>query len=140
MAQEINVPIIETGVVDGAVLFETGKPVPGLRLQLVDRKGRVVKDTVSSFDGFYIFEFIKPGQYTLRADPSLGVSVPEREITISPDALFAYGFDMTLYERPLVNNKPVTVNVAAVKHNLPPIVNKLKALQGALSNALAGQL
>jgi hypothetical protein len=38
-------------------------------MQLVDAQGKVVRETRSSFDGYYVFEKIRRGHYTLRVSP-----------------------------------------------------------------------
>ncbi len=95
----IDMPLVETGGIDGTVRFSDGRPVPGLRIQLVDGDGRIVDETTTSFDGFYSFEFVKPGDYIVRVDPSHQVHVPPRSVSVTSDDLFAYGVDLTLLEQ-----------------------------------------
>ena len=94
----VDLPMIETGAIDGSVYYnETGNPVEGLTLELVNTEGEVIQTSETAFDGFYTFEFVPPGTYTVRADPQYGVDIPEQEIIVNPDELFASGVDMLLY-------------------------------------------
>jgi len=94
-------PIIESGAVDGTVYYETtGRPVPGMRLQLVDATtGQVAMTAETAFDGFYSFEFVPPGDYTVRADPEYQVNVPPEEISVTSEDLFVFGIDLYLLEQ-----------------------------------------
>ncbi len=93
-------PVIETGSIDGTVLDDnSGDPVEGMRLELVDAAGEVVANAETAYDGFYTFEFIKPGDYTVRADPTYQVNVPPMSVSVASDDLFAYGIDLALMEQ-----------------------------------------
>ena len=91
-------PVIETGAVDGTIAYTGGRAVQGIRLDLVNAAGDVVQSTESAYDGFYTFEYVPPGSYTVRVDPSYGVDVPPQKITVDPDNLFASGIDLHLLE------------------------------------------
>lgn len=90
----LDFPVLMTGTIDGKVYFEDGTPVPGLIIQLMDDQGQVVQETTTQFDGFYIFEYVKPGSYQVVVSASHQVSVPSRSVRISSDDLFAYGVDL----------------------------------------------
>lgn len=90
-------PVIESGAIEGTVYREnTDKFVSGLTLQLVDADGEVINEVVSAFDGFYAFEFVPPGTYTIRAEESQGVNLLENSSTVSPDDIFIFGEDLYL--------------------------------------------
>lgn len=92
-------PIVETGSIDGTVWRDPGgSPVQGMKLQLVNEKGDVSMETETAYDGYYAFEFVLPGTYTVRADPSYQVNVPPETVSVSSNELFAYGVDLTLLE------------------------------------------
>ncbi len=92
-------PVIETGAIDGTVYYDDGSPLPGMKLELVDHAGEVIKTVETAYDGFYTFEFIPPGTYTVRADPSYQVNVPPETVTVASDDLFSYGIDLALLEQ-----------------------------------------
>ncbi|MCB9994910.1 MAG: carboxypeptidase regulatory-like domain-containing protein [Rhodospirillales bacterium] len=92
-------PIVETGAIDGTVWNDsTGAPVGGMRLELVKPDGEVYMTTETAFDGYYAFEFVLPGTYTVRADPSYQVDVPPETVEVSSEELFAFGIDLYLLE------------------------------------------
>ncbi len=133
--QHVDFPIVETGVIEGYATFEDGRPVPGLRMQLVDGEGRLLNETMTFYDGYYSFEFVKPGSYIVRADPALNLNLPPRIITLSTDALFAYGSDVRLLEKAGLPKSDITVDKPTVQKNVAPILAKLVQLQSALRGA-----
>ena len=133
VAQDVEIPVVETGVIDGSAYFENGNPIPGLKMQLVSGHGEVIEETMTSYDGFFVFEFIKPGTYIVRADPQLDVAVPPRTVIVSPDALFAYGVNVNMQEPP---KSDIQVEKTQVKQNMASILTNLKKLQSTLSGAV----
>jgi hypothetical protein len=65
MAQ-LELAISPTGEVEGSLLNPSGREQPGVRLQLVDPNGAVAAETVSEFDGFFLFQRVPYGAYSLR--------------------------------------------------------------------------
>jgi hypothetical protein len=66
------------------------KPVSGVLLELVGPDGAVVRSARTEGDGFYLFEQVAPGQYTIRIEPGqaqrLGlVMTGDSRIAISPE-------------------------------------------------------
>lgn len=133
VAQNLEVPIVETGLIDGTAFFENGRPVPGLRLQLVRMDGFVAGEAMTTFDGFYTFQYVKPGDYMVQADPGVEGKVSRQMVRITPDNLFSYGINLEVAQY-----EPVEMNVAAVKSNYGSILNNLKKLQNTLSGAVNG--
>lgn len=65
-------PIVAMSEVEGEVLFESeggARAVANVQLQLVDAAGAVVSSTRTEYDGFFLFEKVPAGQYTVRLDP-----------------------------------------------------------------------
>lgn len=91
-------PVIETGAVDGTVSRLDGSAVQGMKLELVNAEGAVIQITETAYDGFYTFEYVPPGTYIVRADPSYGVDVPPQTIVVASEELFASGIDLQLLE------------------------------------------
>jgi hypothetical protein len=96
---DVSLPVIETGAIDGTVERDNGEAVGGMTLQLVDEKGNVTMTTETAYDGFYTFDFVPPGAYTVRADPTYGVNVPPVSVTVASTELFASGNDLQLLEQ-----------------------------------------
>ncbi|MFW8590196.1 hypothetical protein ACOI22_05310 [Glaciecola sp. 2405UD65-10] len=69
----LDFPIVLTSELEGQIdlvsedLLEPGR---NLLVNLVDSKGRIAKQTLSEFDGFYIFDGVIPGNYKVEIDTS----------------------------------------------------------------------
>ncbi len=71
-AARVELPVVALGEVDGNVLAEekgTKAAVSGVLVELLDTKGQTVRQVRSAFDGYFIFQDIAPGTYTLRVHP-----------------------------------------------------------------------
>lgn len=62
----IELPLAPTGEIEGTIQGLAGTPRGGVELELVDGLGQVVATTRSEFDGFFLFEMVPYGRYTLR--------------------------------------------------------------------------
>lgn len=68
----VDFPIAVTGEITGIVSLQTARrtsPARGVRVQLVDPAGMIVREEPSGHDGFYDLTRIPPGEYTLRIHP-----------------------------------------------------------------------
>ena len=68
----VDFPVVPSGEVDGTVFLRRGdgvREVSNVALQLVDAKGETVAEVRSAFDGFFLFEFVRPGRYLVRISP-----------------------------------------------------------------------
>jgi len=63
---EVELPISPSGEVEGILLNTKGLEQPGVVLQLINRAGRLASETISEFDGFFLFERVPYGEYRLR--------------------------------------------------------------------------
>ena len=66
VSAQIELGITPSGEVEGVLLGLNGLEQPGVLLELVDRSGRVAATTISEFDGFFLFERVPYGEYSLR--------------------------------------------------------------------------
>ena len=102
--QSIDFPVVLTAEIDGTVYLVDGDIKRGIgnaRLQLVDAAGKVVGQTKTSSDGYYIMPSVKPGRYQLRVEPEqltgLGLMADQVAIVeITPEGDFVYGVDFLL--------------------------------------------
>lgn len=100
----ISIPVVSTGEVDGTVFrawTEGTSEAAGVIVQLVDDEGEVVRELKSAFDGFFLFDFVRPGRYTLRVAPEqlnlLGlIADNEYEVEIFGDGTIVSGQDFIL--------------------------------------------
>ncbi|MEM6811810.1 MAG: carboxypeptidase-like regulatory domain-containing protein [Pseudomonadota bacterium] len=96
--QYLEFPIIETGLIDGTVSTNQG-PLAGVRIQLL-QDGNLLETTSTAFDGYYVFEYIEPGQYIVQIDPSYDqINIPPKEISVTPENLFQNGIDFQIFEQ-----------------------------------------
>jgi hypothetical protein len=111
----LEFPVVPTGEIDGTVWLVSGnieKEVSNVELQLVDAKGAVAKETKTTFDGFYLFESVMPGRYTLRVSSDQVkrlnlIPPPEQEVEIDMTGNVVSGVNITL-ERAPKKPKPST--------------------------------
>ncbi|KWV91484.1 carboxypeptidase-like regulatory domain-containing protein [Erythrobacter sp. YT30] len=88
----MDFPIVALSEIEGTVSFKddaSGRGVSGLRLQLIDERGEIGGTVRSERGGYFFFELIKPGTYTLVIDPSqaerLGICMlGDPQITVEP--------------------------------------------------------
>lgn len=90
---EVDIPLVGAGDVEGALVKSGGVGFEGVDLELVDSTGKVVASERSDYDGFFLFDRVAYGSYTLQlseasakaihADRSLGISLkvtPDRSV------------------------------------------------------------
>ncbi len=80
----IDFPLVSAGEVDGTLARAGGGSLEGVELELLDEEKRVVGKTRTEYDGFFLFEGVPYGSYTVRIaklsadaarlDPALGKS------------------------------------------------------------------
>jgi hypothetical protein len=66
VAAEVDIALVGAGDIEGAVVRDGGDGFEGLEVELVDAAGKVVASTRSDFDGFFLFERVAYGRYTIR--------------------------------------------------------------------------
>lgn len=72
VAIPIDFPVVGTGEVEGTVSLRKGGAqleVSNVRVLLRDLEGATVRETRSSFDGFFLMDAVPPGRYTIVVDP-----------------------------------------------------------------------
>jgi len=103
----LSFPIASTGEIDGNVFLVSGdneKLVSNVVLQLVNADKKVVLETKSEYDGFYLFQMVPMGRYWLRVAPDqierLGLNpVKPRKIIIKESDAFKLGVDLILEQK-----------------------------------------
>ena len=66
VSAELLIPLAGGGAIEGTLLKDGGSAFEGLDLELVDAAGKVVALARSDYDGFFLFERVPPGRYSLR--------------------------------------------------------------------------
>ncbi len=63
---ELELPISPSGEIEGLLLSTSGVEQPGVKLELITTDGAQVAETVSEFDGFFLFPRVPYGRYRLQ--------------------------------------------------------------------------
>lgn len=103
----LELPVTMTGEIDGTVRLvgpDRYRPAQNFTVQLVDEAGEVVDETRTAFDGFYLFDFVPPGEYTVRVEPrqleARNLREPdEHTVEIEGDGTIAAGRDFDLEQK-----------------------------------------
>ena len=66
IAADVEIALVGAGDIEGAVVKDGGEGFEGLELELVDASGKVIVTTRSDYDGFFLFERVAYGKYTVR--------------------------------------------------------------------------
>jgi hypothetical protein len=66
VAAIIDLALVSAGEVDGTLIREGGGTIEGVDLELVDVEGQVRGKTRSEYDGFFLFEGVPYGRYSVR--------------------------------------------------------------------------
>jgi hypothetical protein len=88
VSAEVDIGLVGAGDVEGAVVKSGGVGFEGLDLELVDSSGAVVVTARSDYDGYFLFERVAYGSYTLRLakDSAEAARVPQElnvRVTVS---------------------------------------------------------
>ncbi len=62
----VELPLVSAGEVEGTLIRQGGGTIAGVGMELVDREGRVIRETQTEFDGFFLFDGVPYGDYTIR--------------------------------------------------------------------------
>lgn len=66
---EYEFPVVSTGEIDGTAFREWDDGInsaAGVVVQLLDAEHKVVREISTAYDGFFLFDFVAPGDYTLQ--------------------------------------------------------------------------
>ena len=66
VATRVALPMVAAGEIEGIFRRDGGNVLEGLRVELVDAEGRVRAATLTEFDGYFLFEGVAYGRYTVR--------------------------------------------------------------------------
>ena len=66
IAAEVEIALVGAGDIEGAVVKDGGEGFEGLDLELLDASGKVLSTTRTDYDGFFLFERVAYGKYSIR--------------------------------------------------------------------------
>lgn len=68
--EKLEFPVVTTGEIDGTITVKgtdgREEVLSNVEVEVVDSEGKIVRTTTTESDGFYLFEKVFPGEYTLR--------------------------------------------------------------------------
>ena len=87
---DVEIALVGGGDVEGALVKSGGLGFEGVKLELVDSSGKVVGASLTDFDGFFLFERVAYGSYTIRVAKSSATAAKIREdlgihFSVTPD-------------------------------------------------------
>jgi len=66
VAAKVEIGLVGSGDIEGMLVQSDGRGFEGLDIELVDQSGKVVASARSDYDGFFLFDRIPYGRYSLR--------------------------------------------------------------------------
>ena len=66
VAADVDIPLVGGGDIEGALIKSGGVGFEGLDLELIDTSGKVVGTTRTDYDGFFLFDRVPYGDYSIR--------------------------------------------------------------------------
>lgn len=131
VVQYVELPVVDTGAIDGMVTWQNDdRQVAGLVLQLMDGSGDIVSTSKTGVDGYFTFERIPVGRYSIRAAPESGIVIPFEYVQVTQDNLFQFGNDIQIVDlsRLPTDNKELGTERQAMLNiqNVRPLVDRIK--------------
>jgi len=83
----LELPVVETGLIDGTLVGESGGPSAAATVLLLGSDGEELDRTETAYDGYFAFEPLRLGRYRLQA---IGASAAP-EITLTSEEPFVFG-------------------------------------------------
>jgi hypothetical protein len=66
VAADVDIPLVGGGDIEGALVKSGGVGFEGLDLELVDASGKVIDTARTDYDGFFLFDRVPYGSYSIR--------------------------------------------------------------------------
>jgi len=110
----VDFPLVLLGEINGTVFLkgkDGSQELAGLGLELLASSGMVVRRFRTAYDGFFTFEDIPSGEYTLRVSETeiarFGLVVPPpKKLSIAPDGTVIDGMDILVAPAPAPKGSP----------------------------------
>lgn len=104
----LDFPVVATGEIEGTVSMLSGAEliaVSNVKVELVDASGAIVASTTTAFDGYYLFQQVRPGRYRVRGAPQQlrRLDLPpaeEKTVEIEAGGNVYSGVDLLLRRQP----------------------------------------
>ncbi|WP_424427513.1 MSCRAMM family protein [Parasphingorhabdus sp.] len=66
VAVTVELPLVSAGEIEGTLIRKGGGTLAGVGMELVDVEGRIIRATQTEFDGFFLFDGVPYGSYTVQ--------------------------------------------------------------------------
>jgi hypothetical protein len=106
---EVQIGLVGGGDVEGAIVKNGGLGFEGLGLELVDSSGKVVAAALTDFDGFFLFERVAYGDYSIRVKQD---SAEAAKVMIDLGLRFTVAPDKSIVRLGAVQARPQSVLAA----------------------------
>jgi hypothetical protein len=81
---EVQIGLVGGGDIEGSLVKSGGLGFEGVDLELVDSAGKAVAKTRTDFDGFFLFDRVAYGSYTIRVDSQSATAAKiQRELGVN---------------------------------------------------------
>ncbi len=70
----VELPLVAAGEISGSLLRDDGKSLSGITIEVVDKNGRVIRQALTEYDGYFVIESVPYGTYSLRVAPSVAAA------------------------------------------------------------------
>jgi hypothetical protein len=107
---QVEIGLVGGGDAEGAILKSGGTGFEGLDLELVDGSGKVVGTARTDFDGFFLFERVAYGHYSLRI---AAASAAAAQISPELGAAFEITPDKTVVRLGAIHVRPNVIVASA---------------------------
>ena len=108
---EVEIPLVGGGDIEGAIVRSGEVPIEGLDLELVDAAGRLIATARSDFDGFFLFQRVPYGRYSVR---------------VAKDSALALGLEQALEAAAEVTAEKPVVRLGTVQARAPPRIASIE--------------
>lgn len=121
---EIELAISPTGEVEGLIHNPSGVEQSGVRLQLIDQRGAVAFETVSEFDGFFLFQRVPYGRYSLRLADSTAQALGVKAVLSLGDGRSSFTLDnkQDVVRFGTVKLAPALLDESPKEQNAAPVI------------------
>ena len=101
----LEIPVTESGEISGRLALDVRQGLAGILLQAVDEQGTLYSETRSLNDGYFMFDTVYPGSWTVRLAPdqkwrSKRLSGAPVLVTLTPSELRIGNVELNVYVAP----------------------------------------
>jgi hypothetical protein len=88
VAQIVELPLVSAGEINGTLQRDDGKTLSGVDIELIDKNGLMLKVTRSEYDGYFLFEGVPYGHYSLRVN-ALAANIVGVDVRLKDSAILS---------------------------------------------------